>query len=73
MQKSLNLRIKSRGPFRLFARSILLERATDWLNTREDSPYMLLVGDAAQRRCLKMGAGEEQFFGLDNLPYGVRT
>jgi len=43
MQETLNLKIKYRESFRPFAPSILRERAADYFELDEESPYMLLV------------------------------
>lgn len=43
MQKVMNLKIKYRESFRPFAPSVLEDRAGDYFDLREQSPYMLIV------------------------------
>lgn len=43
MQSTLNLKVKFRESFRPFAPAVLLERAAEFFELREDSPYMLFV------------------------------
>lgn len=43
MQRTLNLMVKHRESFRLFAPSVLRENVAEWLNLDHDSPYMLLT------------------------------
>ena len=45
MQKKLNIKIKFRESFRPFAPSILEDKAFNWFNLDNISPYMLLVGE----------------------------
>jgi carbamoyltransferase len=51
MQTTMNLKIKFRESFRPFAPAVLAERAADYFDLRQPSPYMLLVAavTAAQR------------------------
>ncbi len=50
MQKNLNLKIKFRENFRPFAPSVLREDLSDWFQTKNESPYMLLVSKVAEKR-----------------------
>jgi len=50
MQSTLNQKIKYRESFRPFAPSVLLEDVADWFELDQESPYMLIVADVAQRR-----------------------
>ena len=43
MQQKLNLKIKYRESFRPFAPAVKIERATEYFNMNEPSPYMLFV------------------------------
>jgi carbamoyltransferase len=67
MQKVLNLKVKYRESFRPFAPSVLRERASDYFELDEDSPYMLLVADVVKRRRREMTADESRLFGIDKL------
>jgi carbamoyltransferase len=67
MQKMLNLRIKYRESFRPFAPSVLWEDVGDWFELEDESPYMLLVADVAERRRRQMTADEQALFGIDKL------
>nr|MBA3672675.1 hypothetical protein [Gemmatimonadaceae bacterium] len=50
MQRRLNMRIKFREDFRPFAPSVLAERASQWFDLTDDSPYMLVVSPVSQAR-----------------------
>ncbi len=67
MQKMLNLKVKYRESFRPFAPSVLREEVGDWFDLDGDSPYMLLVGDVAERRRRKMTPEQERLFGIEKL------
>jgi carbamoyltransferase len=67
MQKLLNLKIKYRESFRPFAPSVLRERATDWFELEEDSPYMLLVADVRERHRIAMTDDQRRLFGIEKL------
>jgi carbamoyltransferase len=67
MQKTLNLRVKYRESFRLFAPSVLLEDVAEWFEMDVDSTYMLLVSDVPQEKRLSMTSEEEKLFGIDKL------
>ncbi|MCH9271757.1 carbamoyltransferase [Pantoea ananatis] len=45
MQKTMNLKIKFRESFRPFAPMVLAERAVDYFDVRQTSPYMLIVSN----------------------------
>jgi carbamoyltransferase len=45
MKDLLNLRVKKREEFRPFAPSVLEERASEFFDIREPSPYMIMVGN----------------------------
>jgi carbamoyltransferase len=66
MQKTLNLKVKYRESFRPFAPSVLREDVADWFDLAEDSPYMLLVAEVAEKRRHAADAAAA-LFGLDKL------
>ncbi len=67
MQRTLNLRVKSRESFRPFAPSVLRADAADWFDLDRDSPYMLLVADVKPERRNGTGAAEQGLCGIDLL------
>ena len=67
MQEVMNLKIKFRESFRPFAPSVLRERAGEWFDLNEESPYMLLVAPVAGKHCRELTAAENAKFGLDKL------
>lgn len=52
MQSVMNLKIKYRESFRPFAPSCLEEKAAEYFDLDRPSPYMLLVADVQEERCL---------------------
>jgi carbamoyltransferase len=67
MQKLLNLKVKFRESFRPFAPAVLREKAADWFELEQESPYMLLVSGVRPDRCRAMTAEEQSLFGIDRL------
>lgn len=67
MQKTLNLQVKYRESFRPFAPAVLREHVAEWFDLDEDSPYMLLVADVANRHRIPMTDEQQQLFGIDKL------
>ena len=67
MQSVMNLKIKYRESFRPFAPSVLREHVAEWFELNDDSPYMLLVADVADKRRRGMTSQEEQLWGIDKL------
>jgi carbamoyltransferase len=67
MQEVMNLKIKFRESFRPFAPSVLRERANEWFDLSEESPYMLLVAPVAKKHCRELTTEERQKFGLAKL------
>jgi carbamoyltransferase len=67
MQEVMNLKIKFRESFRPFAPSVLREKAAEWFDLKEESPYMLLVAPVAKSRQREMTADEQKRFGLEKL------
>jgi carbamoyltransferase len=52
MQSKLNLKIKFRESFRPFAPTVLIEDVDDYFDLSHESPYMLLIANVRQNRCL---------------------
>ena len=50
VQRDINLRVKGRESFRPFAPAVLWERATEWFDLDQPSPYMLQVCQVADDR-----------------------
>ena len=67
MQKQLNLKIKYRESFRPFAPSVLKEKAKEWFNINNDSPYMLFVSDIVDEKKLDLTNMEIDAKGLQKL------
>jgi carbamoyltransferase len=67
MQEIMNLKIKFRESFRPFAPSVLHDRAPEYFDLDEASPYMMLVAPvAAAQRCPR-SEGDQKLFGLEKL------
>lgn len=54
MQNTLNLKIKFREGFRPFAPIVLEEKASQWFNLQQPSPYMLLVAPLLEHKRLSL-------------------
>jgi carbamoyltransferase len=67
MQSALNLKVKYRESFRPFAPSVLREDVAEWFELNEDSPYMLLVANVAERRRRPVSAEESRLCGIEKL------
>jgi carbamoyltransferase len=67
MQKNLNLKVKYRESFRPFAPSILAEDINDWFDINTTSPYMLMVANVKNEKCIPMNESDENLFGIDKL------
>ena len=67
MQKQLNLKVKYRESFRPFAPSILSEKLTEWFESNENSPYMLLVDYIKKEKRTEMSVADKKLFGIDKL------
>lgn len=67
MQSRINLKIKFRESFRPFAPSVLEERAGDWFELDDNSPYMLLVAPVQDGRRIDPGDGQADLTGIDLL------
>jgi carbamoyltransferase len=62
-QSVMNLRIKYRESFRPFAPSVLEEKTAEYFDTKNPSPYMLLVANVRKERRLPQPSGD----GMDML------
>jgi len=67
MQAKMNLKIKFRESFRPFAPSILKEKAHEWFELTEQSPYMLLVAPVINDKRKELSIEEQELFGIDKL------
>ncbi|MBI4367844.1 MAG: carbamoyltransferase [Candidatus Omnitrophica bacterium] len=65
MQSRMNLKIKFRESFRPFAPSVLEEKASEWFELSEPSPYMLLVADVRKQHRIESVNGNLR--GLEKL------
>ncbi|MBX9723400.1 MAG: hypothetical protein K2X81_18490, partial [Candidatus Obscuribacterales bacterium] len=65
MQSRLNLKVKFRESFRPFAPMVLEEDAEEYFDTRQESPYMLLVYPVQEKRRKRVNG--EELFGIDKL------
>ena len=59
MQSTMNLKIKYRESFRPFAPSCLAEKAADYFDLDRPSPYMLIVADVKEERCITDNAKQD--------------
>jgi len=66
MQSTMNLKIKFRESFRPFAPMVLEERAGEYFEVPEESPYMLLVAPVTTSH-RRASAGDTALFGIDKL------
>lgn len=73
MQRRLNLKIKYREGFRPFAPAVLEDRVSDWFNLHGRSPYMLLVSNVNNEKCLELPADYYQWPLFDRLYYKRST
>jgi carbamoyltransferase len=67
MQKTLNLRVKYRESFRPFAPSVLRENVADWFDYDDDSPYMLVVANVAEKRRTPLSEEDAARVGTDKV------
>ncbi len=67
MQKNLNLKVKYRESFRPFAPSILAEELNNWFDMSSASPYMLMVSNVKEEKCIPMSQNDEKLFGIEKL------
>jgi carbamoyltransferase len=67
MQSVLNLKIKYRESFRPFAPSVLREHVAEWFDLDQDSPYMLIVADVANKHRIDAAGADKGLFGIEKL------
>jgi carbamoyltransferase len=67
MQSKMNLKIKFRESFRPFAPSVLAERAVDYFDLEDESPYMLMVAPVKETLRRSMTAEEHALTGIAKL------
>ena len=60
MQRTLNLKVKSRESFRPFAPSVTRSEAPNWFDANWDSPYMLLICGVRPERRKRTEEGQGQ-------------
>jgi carbamoyltransferase len=67
MQATMNLKIKFRESFRPFAPIVLQEHAAEWFDMKpgQESPYMLLVAQVAQRQRVAIPPDQQQIMATD--------
>lgn len=68
MQAQINLKIKFREGFRPFAPSVLEERAAEYFNLDDESPYMLIVAPVKEERRLPLPDDGRWGIDLLNVP-----
>ncbi len=71
-QATLNLKIKYRESFRPFAPAVLADRASEYFELEQSSPYMLLVAPVRPERCLPPAPGDSSEPSDDDLLAIVR-
>lgn len=67
MQSVMNLKIKYRESFRPFAPAVKYDKVSEWFDHKTVSPYMLMVANVAEDKCLAMSDADQQLFGIDKL------
>ncbi len=67
MQADMNIKIKFREGFRPFAPSVLKERAADYFDLTDESPYMLIVAPVKESRRIPMTDEQSRMWGIDKL------
>lgn len=67
MQSKLNLKIKFRESFRPFAPSVLSERAREWFELSDESPYMLLTADVISEKRSRISTEDAKKWGIELL------
>ena len=67
MQALINLKVKFREGFRPFAPSVLADRAAEYFELNEESPYMLVVAPVKAERRLLMPQRSGERWGIELL------
>ena len=65
MQTKMNIKIKYRESFRPFAPSVLWDKAPEWFDLKQESPYMLLVSPVKENK--RKESDNELKAGFDKL------
>ncbi|MBY0470799.1 carbamoyltransferase [bacterium] len=70
MQSVMNLKIKYRESFRPFAPAVLKERASDFFDISQESPYMLFCADVRPEKRRNLDAAASRAWGIEllNIP-----
>jgi len=67
MQSVMNLKIKYRESFRPFAPAVKADKVAEWFDFDTCSPYMLMVANVSDDKCLDMTDEQKQLFGIERL------
>jgi carbamoyltransferase len=67
MQSRMNLKIKFRESFRPFAPMVLAERAEEYFELTQESPYMLLAFPVSEQRRIAPREDQDSLWGIDLL------
>jgi carbamoyltransferase len=67
MQSTMNLKVKFRESFRPFAPSCLEDKASEYFEIDQESPYMLLVAPVQEGRRQSMTDEQAALFGIEKL------
>ena len=67
MQSTMNLKIKYRESFRPFAPAVKSDKVSAWFDIQTSSPYMLLVANVTEDKCLPVTDEQKQLFGIERL------
>jgi carbamoyltransferase len=67
MQRDLNLKIKQRESFRPFAPAIKAEKAADWFDIEQESPYMLFTAAIADNQRNTIDKSAAKLIGSEGL------
>jgi len=63
----MNLKIKFRESFRPFAPMVLAEKANDYFDITQESPYMLFAFPVLERRRIALQEDQKSLWGIDLL------
>jgi carbamoyltransferase len=67
MQSHMNLKIKFRESFRPFAPMVLAEKASDYFDITQESPYMLFAFPVLECRRIALQEDQKSLWGIDLL------
>lgn len=68
VQRDINLRVKGRESFRPFAPAVLVERATEWFDLDQPSPYMLRTCQVAAEKLVPVDEEPEDLVARVQVP-----